>query len=175
VPAVSADPERLAGEVARLGGFPVVVRFAGGSGGVGVVRCDSLPALASLVEWALSLGHRPDVLTYIAEGEVWRAIVVGDRCVAAYPNPVVEGDFRSGAPVDPTAYARPWPEGLDALALAAAVAVGARVAGVDVIALPTGRMYVLEANAPCYWGHAQEHGADVGGAIVELLLAVAVA
>jgi len=173
LPVHDADPASLGAAVERLGGFPVVARFPGGSGGVGVVRCDSLPALASLVDWALSRGEPPDLVALVEGGEVWRAIVVDDRCVAAYPNPVREGDFRSGAPEDPEDYHRAWPVGLDSLAVAAAVAVRARVAGVDVIASPDGRMVVLEANAPCYWGHAQEHGHDVAGAIVDALLATA--
>jgi hypothetical protein len=41
---------------------------------------------------------------------------------------------------------------------------------VDVLQHPSGRFYLLEANFPCYFGHAQENGQDIAGAIVDHLL-----
>lgn len=173
LPAVSSEPGWLSEHVAELGGFPVVLRFAGGSGGERTVRCDSLASLSSVLDFAQSIGRHPELMAYIDEGEVWRAVVVGERCVSCYPNPIREGDFRSYAPEDPKAYRRDPPRGLRALAVAAAQTVDARIAGVDIVAHPTGRLYVLEANAPCYWGHPQEAGIDVAGAIVDHLIEVA--
>jgi glutathione synthase/RimK-type ligase-like ATP-grasp enzyme len=50
-------------------------------------------------------------------------------------------------------------------------AIGLEFAGVDVMLHASGRAYVLEANFPCYFGHAQGDGAiDVAGAMVAHLL-----
>ena len=48
---------------------------------------------------------------------------------------------------------------------------GLRMGGVDALVAPDGRMWVLEVNHPCYFGHAQdEGGVDVAGAMVDWLL-----
>ena len=41
---------------------------------------------------------------------------------------------------------------------------------VDVLEHPSGRLYLLEANSPCYFPQAEEYGADVAGALLEYLL-----
>ena len=48
------------------------------------------------------------------------------------------------------------------------------LAGVDILQHPSGRLYLLEANFPCYFAHAQTlAGVDVAGAMVEHLMAKA--
>jgi glutathione synthase/RimK-type ligase-like ATP-grasp enzyme len=56
--------------------------------------------------------------------------------------------------------------------VAAAHCVGTDFAGVDVLAHPSGRFYLLEANSPCYFPQAEAFGrVDVARAMVEALLA----
>lgn len=170
-PLADADPQRLAQYVQRLGGYPVVLRFPGGSGGVGVVRVDSQPALASLADWACAQGHQPELMAYIPDAIHWRAIVVGDHVAAAYINPSRADDFRSEAGDDAALYDATPPAGLEALAIKATHALGLRFGGVDLLVHPSGRLYLLEVNSPCYFGHAQDAGRDVAGAMVNAMLA----
>lgn len=168
---VDADPDALALLARRMGGYPLVLRFPGGSGGVGVVRVDSQPALCSLAEWACQEGHQPELMAYIPDAVHWRAIVVGDQVVATYLNPTRDGDFRSYAGEEPDLYTKEPPAGLASLAVRATHTLALRFGGVDILVHPTGRMYLLEVNFPCYFGHAQQAGQDVAGAMIDAMLA----
>ena len=150
-----------------------MVKFNGGEGGVGTLRVDSLAALFSLVDHARSQGLSPALIQYLPDTVHWRVIVVGDRAVASYPNPVPPDDFRSRAPSDPAAYRAPPPPKLAALAVAATHTLGARFGGVDLLyRAEDDQAWILEVNTPCYFAHAQEEGGvDVAGAMLDALLA----
>lgn len=167
----SPDPERLDAAVEALGGYPLIVKVPGGAGGVGVMRAEARGALVALVEFLREHGHSVQLRAWVEPRTVWRVIVVGDRAVAAYENPLRVADFRSYASEDPAAYtATPEPE-LAALAVNAAHAVGTTLAGVDVVEHPSGRLYVLECNFPLYFGHAEETGGiSVAGPMVDWLM-----
>ena len=173
LPAISSERARLRAWVDRLGGLPLVVKFNGGEGGVGTLRVDSLAALFSLVDHARSQGLSPALIQYLPDTVHWRVIVVGDRAVASYPNPVPPDDFRSRAPSEPAAYHTPPPPSLAALAVAATHTLGATFGGVDLLHRASDdHAWILEVNTPCYFAHAQEDGGvDVAGAMLDALLA----
>jgi glutathione synthase/RimK-type ligase-like ATP-grasp enzyme len=83
--------------VERLGGFPVVLKVAGGSGGLGVMRADSFPALFSLVDFLRSKGYNPLLTAYVPDAVHWRLVVVGSRVAAAYKNVNDTDAFRTHA------------------------------------------------------------------------------
>lgn len=141
--------------VDRLGGFPVVVKFPGFSGGTGVLRADSLPALYSLMDYALAIGREPVLMTYVDHAEHWRVVVVGNRAVAAYRNPQDVDDFRSYGSEDPADCTDAVPQDLALVAIKAVHALGLEFGGVDILRHPSGRLYLLEANFPCFHGHAE--------------------
>lgn len=160
--------------VDRLGGLPVVVKFNGFSGGVGVLRADSLAALYSLVDFALSTGRAPMLMSFVDHAEHWRVVVVGNRAVAAYLNPQDEDDFRSHGTDLPQDCTSEVDSEMATLAIDAVHALGLRFGGVDVLRHPSGRLYVLEANFPCFHTHAETvAGVDVSGAMVDELMALA--
>lgn len=173
IPAISTSRASLRAWAERLGGLPLVVKFGGGEGGVGTLRVDSLAALFSLVDHARSQGLNPSLIQYLPNTTHWRVVVVGDRAVASYPNPLPPDDFRSRAPDDPAAYHEPLPEGLAALAVTATRALDVRFGGVDLLhRAEDGQAWILEVNTPCYFAHAQdEGGVDVAGAMLDALLA----
>jgi hypothetical protein len=156
--------------VDQLGGFPIVLKFTGGSRGVGVIQVDSQPALVSLVDYALSQGRNPLLCAYVDNAVHWRVVVVGDRAVAAYRNPTDEDDFRTyGSDAIEDFTATPDPE-LAALAIRAVHTLRLEFGGVDILEHASGRYYVLESNFPCYFAHAQlVAGIDVAGAMVDHL------
>ncbi|MEZ4269851.1 MAG: hypothetical protein R3F39_26120, partial [Myxococcota bacterium] len=155
-----------------LGGFPVVVRVDSGEGGDGVLLAESMRALRGLADLFISRGLGGRLATFVPDAMHWRLIVVGDRVVTAYRNPTREGDFRSEPAANPADYGlTPTPEMAD-LAVRATAVAGTRFAGVDVLEHPSGRLYLLEANFPCYFPQGESFGAaDVSGAIVRFLLA----
>ena len=66
------------------------------------------------------------------------------------------------------------PDGLEELAVRAVHSIRREFGGVDVLEHPSGRLYLLEANFPCYFGQAQDViGVDIAGAMVEELQAKA--
>lgn len=164
--------ERLRRAVEWAGGLPVVLKGMGSEGGVGVVRVDTMAGLFSTVDLALAQGMEPELCEYVADALHWRLVVVGDRVVAAYPNPTMCDDFRSAPSEDPAEYRAGAPAGLAEVAVRAVAAFGVDFGGVDVLVDGAGRAWVLEVNSPCYYPQAQEMaGIDVAGAMVDHLLA----
>lgn len=162
--------ELLPDWVDHLGGLPVVVKAGGGEGGIGTLRADSLPALRSLLDLLLARGSSPSLLAYVPDALHLRLVVVGDRVVTAYRNPIRPSDFRSEPSLDPADYdIEVDPEWAD-IAVQASHVVGYAFAGVDLLLHPSGRAYLLEANFPCYFAQAERHGADVAGAMLDHLL-----
>lgn len=153
-----------------LGGLPVVVKILGFSGGQGVIRVDSMVTLRSLLGALMAQGNSPLLCAYVPDAVHWRVFVVGDRAVGGYRNTPDQGDFRTSASADPNDYAVALPAAACEIAVAATRALEFELAGVDILTHPSGRHYLLEANFPCYFGHAQEHGQDIAGALVDHLL-----
>jgi hypothetical protein len=164
-------PEALPGLVEWLGGFPLVVKVPGGEGGVGTLRADSLPGLTGLLDWMLGRGERVRLSAFVPDAMHWRLVVVGERVVTAYRNPVKEGDFRSAASSDPADYGLAPPAEAARIAVAATKAQGVEFAGVDVLVDPRGSCYLLEANFPCFFAQATlAAGIDVAGPMLDHLL-----
>lgn len=172
-PLATTDREVLADFVDRLGGFPVVVKVGGGEGGLGVMRADTMPALRALIDHLVrGEGRVPELSAFVPDALHHRVIVVGDRAVATYENPVVEGDFRSAPADEPAAYSSAVPALLAAPAIAAVRALRLRFGGVDLLRHASGRVYVLEVNFPCFFAQATlGGGVDVAGAMVDWLVA----
>lgn len=169
-PVATADLALLSSFVERLGGFPVVLKVGGGEGGVGVLRADSMPALRSLADHLTRGGGVPMMSAYIPGAMHHRVVVVGDRAVATYKNPTREGDFRSLPSGDPDDYSAQVPPRLAAPAVRAVQAQRLLFGGVDLLEHPSGRVYVLEVNFPCYFPQAAEGGVDVTGAMIDFLI-----
>lgn len=157
--------------VEQLGGLPVVVKALGYSRGVGVMRADSLAGLFSIVDFATAEGGKPLLTAYVADAVHWRVVVVGDRAVASYRNVTDDDDFRTSGSDDLEDYQAPLPAGAAELAVRACQVLRHAHGGVDILEHPSGRLYLLEANFPCYYAQAQlSAGVDVAGAMVDYLL-----
>lgn len=157
--------------VDQVGGLPVVVKALGYSRGVGVMRADSLASLFSIVDFSTAEGGKPLLTAYIEDAVHWRVVVVGDRAVASYRNITDPDDFRTSGSEALDDYLAPLPAGAAELAVRACQVLRHAHGGVDILQHPSGRLYLLEANFPCYYAQAQlEAGVDVAGAMVDYLL-----
>ena len=173
-PVIDANRERLRSHVEVLGGLPVVVKLLGWSGGVGTMRVDSLPALFSLIDLLKAQGNTPWLMAYIPDAVHWRVIVLGAAAIAAYTNPREVDDFRTFGNTDPAAFTTEVPPRLATLAVGAVAAQRLEFGGVDILEHASGRLYLLEANFPCYFAHAMEFGGfDIAGPMVDHLIAKA--
>ncbi len=170
VPCFGTRRDGLRQAVEVLGGLPVVIKLAGGEGGVGVLRVDSWAALFSTVDYLLATQALPMLLAYVADAVPWRVVVVGERAVASYPLPLAADDFRSTGVLDAASVQAGAPEPLESMAVAATRALRLECAGVDLLWHASGRVYLLEANFPCYFAPAQELGGiDVAGKMIDHL------
>ena len=174
VPCFTASRSLLRSYVEALGGFPLVMKMPGNSGGVGVLRVDSLPALYSLADYVLARGDTPVLCTFIAESTHWRVIVVGATAVAAYRNTRADGDFRTYGGHRREDFFEVVDDHLARLAVRAVSVLRLEHGGVDILEDPHGQLYVLETNFPCYYPHAQQvAGIDISGKMVDFLAAKA--
>ncbi len=165
---VGESAEAALGAFESLGG-DVVVKPLFGSEGRGLVRVTD-PELARRTFWTL---ERLDAVIYVQKyvrnpGHDVRAFVLGERILGAMRRHAAEGDWRTNVAVG----GRPEALGLDdeaaRLALRAARAVGATMAGVDLLAdLDAGRWTILEVNAVPGWkALGAATGVDVAAAIL---------
>ncbi|GAB3113238.1 lysine biosynthesis protein LysX [Streptomyces calidiresistens] len=157
-------------------GYPAVVKPLVGSWGRLVTRVTD-PAMASAVLEHLAALPSPQSHIVYVQREVPKAdrdirvLVVDGRAVGAtyrsskeWRTNVARGAVSERCPLDPD---------LTTLAVAAAGKLGARIAGVDLLQDPDGRLTVLEVNDRVEFRGLQEtHGTDidVAGAIVDLLI-----
>jgi hypothetical protein len=157
--------------VQRLGGYPVVIKLLGYSRGVGVMRADSPESLYSIVDFAQAEGKSPLLCAYVEDAVHWRLIVVGDRVVAGYLNRKDHNDFRTYADESPEDFQHPIKPAMADLAVRAVHALRYEFGGVDILEHPSGRLYLLESNFPCYFATPQEVvGTDVSGAMLDFLI-----
>lgn len=167
----TTDRARLRRYVDALGGLPIVMKFANTSGGVGVIRIDTLAGLFSTMDHVRSSGRMPVLMEYIADATHWRCVVVGDRVVGYYRNHTDPDDFRTHASDDPADYRDAPRAEILASAIKSAAAIDVEFGGVDILEDPQGRHYVVECNFPCYFARAQVVGGhDVSGAMIDWLV-----
>lgn len=158
--------------VEQVGGFPVVLKVLGRSSGVGVMLLESMPSLVSIVSYALSQRDHPLLCQFIPDAIHWRLIVVGDTVVAHYRNEYRPGDFRTDGSANPADFQTTLPTPVGAAAVLAVKVQHLEFAGVDVLEDAAGHPYVLEANFPCYYPHAQlKAGVDISGKMIDHLMA----
>ena len=158
--------EDLRDAIERVGGTPVVLKLLEGTQGVGVILAESvLDAMHSLKQNIL-------IQAFIKEsaGQDIRAIVVGDRVVAAMRRRAAAGEFRSNVHRGGSTEAVELEPAYEATALDAVHSLGLSIGGVDLMPSNDGPM-VLEVNSsPGLMGIEAATGRDVAGAMIDFVL-----
>lgn len=157
--------------IERVGGTPVVVKLLQGTQGIGVVLAESPRAASSVVEAFHGLDQNILIQQFVKEskGADIRALVVGRKVVGAMKRQAGAGEFRSNLHRGGSATKIRLPVEYRRTALAAARALGLRVAGVDMLESRDGPM-ILEVNSsPGLEGITKATGIDVADSIIELL------
>ena len=132
----------------QLGGPPVVIKLLEGTQGAGVVLAETFKAAKSVLDAFHAIDQNILVQHYVAEseGEDIRALVVGRKVVAAMTRKAVEGEFRSNLHKGGSAQEAKLSLPERKTAVAAAVALGLNVAGVDILRSKDGPV-VMEVNS----------------------------
>ena len=150
--------------------YPIVMKFPSGTQGKGVMFADSFASASSMMD-ALSALRQPFLIQeYVETGGIdTRAIVVGDRVVAAMNRKSQEGEMRAnihaggeGKACELDAYAKK-------IAVEAAKVVGADVCAVDMLESVKGPV-IIEINlSPGLQGITKATKIDVADEIAKLL------
>jgi ribosomal protein S6--L-glutamate ligase len=154
--------------VEQVGGLPAIVKLLQGTQGVGVMIANTMEEVETLLNTFWDLEHDILLQEFIKEskGRDVRALVVGDRVVAAMRRQAKAGEFRSnihrggeGTPVElPREYAE--------TAVKAARIIGLDVAGVDMLESARGPMIMEVNSSPGFEGIEGATKLDVAGMII---------
>lgn len=167
----ASSPKDIDGLIRSVGGAPLVVKLLEGTQGIGVVLCETLQAARSVIEAFRGLDANILVQEFIKEagGRDVRAFVVGEKVVAAMERKGADGDFRSNLHRGGQATLTKLSKDERSTALAAAKAMGLRVAGVDLLRSERGPL-VMEVNStPGLEGIEASTGKDVAGTIIQFI------
>jgi ribosomal protein S6--L-glutamate ligase len=171
VTAYTHDPRQAEDIIDLVGGPPVIIKLLEGTQGIGVVLGDTMKSAKSVIE--AFQGANVDILVqeFIKEADSTdiRALVIGDKVVAAMKRQGPPGEFRSnlhrgglGEKVRITPQER-------SAAVRAARTLGLNVCGVDLLRSKNGPL-VLEVNSsPGIEGLEKATGVDVAGLMIEFL------
>ena len=158
--------------IERVGGAPVVIKLLEGTQGIGVILAPDTKVAEAVIETLQSTRQNVLIQRFIAEsgGRDIRALVVGDRVVAAMRRRAQEGEFRSNVHRGGSTEIVELDRDFERVAVQSAQIMGLRVAGVDMLESESGPL-VLEVNSsPGLEGIETATGLDVAGAIVDYML-----
>jgi ribosomal protein S6--L-glutamate ligase len=165
------NPTQVTELIQLVGGPPVIIKLLEGTQGVGVVLAETIKAAKSTIEAFYGLKANFLIQEYIAEskGADIRAFVIGNKVVAAMRRQGAEGDFRSnlhrggeGSRIELS------PEEEDT-AIAAARALGVKIAGVDMLQSERGPLVMEVNSSPGLRGIEEITGIDVASLIVSYI------
>lgn len=164
--------EDIRDAILRVGGTPVVLKLLEGTQGVGVILAESASSAESVLDAMHSLKQNILIQAFIKEagGQDIRAIVVGDRVVAAMRRQAAAGEFRSNVHRGGSTSGIELDAEYERTAIEAAHALGLNIAGVDLMPSNDGPM-VLEVNSsPGLKGIEAATEIDVAGAMVDFVI-----
>lgn len=168
---VAKNPSQVNELIKIVGGPPVVIKLLEGTQGVGVVLAETAKAAKSTIEAFFGLKANFLIQEFVAEskGADIRAFVVGNKVVAAMRRQGAEGDFRSNLHRGGEGMAITLTPDEEQAALAAAKALGVKVAGVDMLQSKRGPLIMEVNSSPGLQGIETTTGIDVAAHIVSYL------
>ncbi len=172
---MARHPSQVRAALAIVGGPPAILKLVRGTQGIGVILAETEQMMQQVLETFWSLGMTILIQEFIeeSEGRDVRALVVGQRVVAAMRRQARVGEFRSNVHRGGTGVAVDLPGEYAAAALRATRVMGLQVSGVDMLESRHGPK-VMEINStPGFEGLERCSGADIAAAIVEYAVSFA--
>jgi ribosomal protein S6--L-glutamate ligase len=166
------DLDQVVPTIEHMGGPPVVIKLLQGTQGIGVILADTTNVAQSIIEVLQGAANQNVLIQeFIAEsrGRDIRALVVGDRVVAAMRRTAAGDEFRSNIHRGGTASVVDLDESYQRTAVQAAQIMGLRVAGVDLLEGKDGPLIMEINSSPGLEGIETSTGVDVAGEIVSLI------
>ncbi len=155
--------------VSQVGGLPAILKLLQGTQGVGVMIAQSKAEVESILGTLWDLGQEILLQEFVAEarGRDVRALVVGDRVVAAMRREAKRGEFRSNIHRGGAGTALELSPEFERIAVRAARVLGLGVAGVDLLEAVDGPKVMEVNSSPGFEGLERATGLDIAGAIIE--------
>jgi ribosomal protein S6--L-glutamate ligase len=153
----------------RVGGAPVIVKLLEGTQGVGVILADNRKVAEAIIETLQSAKQNVLIQKFVAEskGKDVRAIVIGDRVVAAMRRTAQGQEFRSNVHRGGSTQALTLDTAYEEAAVRAAQIMGLRVAGVDMLEGKDGPQIMEVNSSPGLEGIEGATKIDIAGAIID--------
>jgi ribosomal protein S6--L-glutamate ligase len=161
--------DEVEGAVEMVGGLPCIIKLIQGTQGIGVMIANTEAEVAGMLDTLWTLGQEILLQELVAEsrGRDVRALVIGDRVVAAMRRTARAGEFRSnihrGGVAEALSLEREYAEA----AVKAARVMGLEVAGVDMLEARTGPMIMEVNSSPGFEGLEAATGADIATTYVQ--------
>jgi ribosomal protein S6--L-glutamate ligase len=157
--------------IERVGGAPVVIKLLEGTQGIGVILAPDTKVAEAVIETLQSTKQNVLIQRFIAEskGRDIRALVVGDRVVAAMRRSAQGDEFRSNVHRGGTTEIVELDEDYRRVAVQAAQIMGLKVAGVDMLESDDGPLVMEVNSSPGLEGIETATGLDVAGAIIDYI------
>lgn len=159
--------------IERVGGAPVVIKLIEGTQGIGVLLADTVSAAESIIELLQSQKQNVLIQKFVAEsrGKDIRALVVGDRVVAAMRRVAQGQEFRSNVHRGGIAEKVELSPEYEEAAIRAAQILGLQIAGVDMLESATGPQIMEVNSSPGLEGIETCTQLDIAGAIIDYIAA----
>jgi ribosomal protein S6--L-glutamate ligase len=159
--------------IERVGGAPVVIKLLEGTQGIGVILAPQVKVAEAIIETLHSTRQNVLIQKFIAEsrGRDIRALVVGDRVVAAMRRVAAGDEFRSNVHRGGSVEAVDLDPAYEEIAVRSAQIMGLRVAGVDMLEGDDGPLVMEVNSSPGLQGIEQATKLDVAGAIIDYIAA----
>jgi ribosomal protein S6--L-glutamate ligase len=157
--------------IERVGGAPVVIKLLEGTQGIGVILAPEVKVAEAIIETLHSTNQNVLIQRFVAEsrGRDIRALVVGDRVVAAMRRTANGDEFRSnvhrGGSVEPVELTPEYEQ----IAVRSAQIMGLKIAGVDMLMGADGPLVMEVNSSPGLQGIESATNLDVAGAIVDYI------
>lgn len=165
------DHKDILPAIERIGGAPVVIKLLEGTQGVGVILAETVKVAEAIIETLHSTKQNVLVQKFVAEsrGRDIRALVVGDRVVAAMRRVAQGQEFRSNVHRGGATEAVVLDEDFAETAVRATQIMGLKVAGVDMLEGVDGPKVMEVNSSPGLQGIEQCTQLDVAGAIIDYI------
>jgi ribosomal protein S6--L-glutamate ligase len=155
----------------RVGNAPVIIKLLEGTQGVGVILADNQKIAEAIIETLQSTKQNVLIQKFVAEskGKDIRALVVGDRVIAAMRRVAHGQEFRSNVHRGGKAEAVTLDAQYEQTAVRAAQIVGLRIAGVDMLESSEGPQIMEVNSSPGLEGIEAATKVDVAGAVIDFM------
>jgi len=157
--------------IERVGGAPVVIKLLEGTQGIGVILAPEVRIAETIIETLHSTNQNVLIQHFVAEsrGRDIRALVVGDRVVAAMRRVAAGDEFRSNVHRGGSVERVELTPEFEQAAVRSAQIMGLRVAGVDMLESDEGPLVMEVNSSPGLQGIERATQLDVAGAVIDYI------